>query len=163
MEADDRPLSTHELAGAKDVLRTAQIGFLAMSDDEPYVVPINFVYVDTDVSAGLGRILFHTGEGRKSRALEKDPRVCMSALSDAVFVRGSAPCDDGFTYRSVLAWGRARLLEVDAEREASLRSIVAKYDPAATDRQFDEKVFEQTLVYSITIESLGFKQRPRRS
>jgi len=144
----------------------------------PYVVPLNFAYVTEDQPAharsgepshratatGLdGRIYFHTGEGRKSRALAADPRVCLAVTAEVAFEQGNAPCEDAFSYRSLLVWGRARKIEESAERETALRFLVAKYDPEAAEVPFDQDVFAATLLYELTIDEVGYKERrPRR-
>jgi len=45
-------------------------------------------------------------------------------------------------------------------REAALRAIVAKYDPAAAGMPFGEKDFAQTLLFAVAIERASFKQEP---
>jgi hypothetical protein len=159
--------STANDAPAAVVLREAPVAFLSLVDDGPYVVPINFAYEDPNDRVdgerpAHGRIVFHSGPGRKSDALAKDPRVCLVVTIGVALDRGSAPCEDGFTYRSALVQGRAVLLETREDREAALRTIVAKYDPAAALLPFDEDDFERTLVYAIAIETVSYKERPRR-
>jgi uncharacterized protein len=163
MTTDRRLLSEEEQASMREILRRTPVGHLAMAADGPYVIPINFAYDDPDRSEGWGRILFHTGEGRKSRALAQEPRICLSLLGEASFDPGGAPCDDGFAYRSALVEGEASLLTEKTEREQALRLIVGKYDPEAADRPFDEDVLERTLVYAVSIDTVTYKQRPRRS
>src|SRR5665647_771222 len=116
-------LSAQERATVKNILHQVPVGYLAVIADDPYVVPINFVYDSLDNSDGWGRILFHSGKGKKSEALAKDARVCLAILGEAVFDRGSEPCGDGFTYRSALVEGKAELLTGKAEREQALRMI----------------------------------------
>jgi uncharacterized protein len=153
-------------ARALAVLREAPVAFLGLVDDGPYVVPINFAYEDPNDRGGgespaHGRIVFHSGAGRKSNALAKDPRACLIVTVGIALERGSTPCEDGFTYRSALVQGRALLLETREDREAALRTIVAKYDPDAALLPFDEDDFERTLVYAVAIETISYKERPR--
>lgn len=160
----ERPLA--EDARGVAVLNEAPVAFLSLVDDGPYVVPINFAYEEPDNEDGSrstaqGRIVFHSGAGRKSVALARDPRVCLAVTTDAALKLGSTPCDDGFTYKSVLVGGRAMLLQNREDREAALRTIVAKYDPDAAALPFDEGDFERTLVYAIPIETVSYKERPR--
>jgi nitroimidazol reductase NimA-like FMN-containing flavoprotein (pyridoxamine 5'-phosphate oxidase superfamily) len=169
--------SPHQTTNAELVLRRASVAYLALvengSGGVPYVVPINFAYdggapATSGPAAALGaadrptaRLFFHSGAGRKTRALAENPRVCLAVTADVSFVAGPSPCEEGFAYKSVLVWGRAVRLESREEREQALRLIVAKYDPKAADQAFDEHDFEQTLVYAVTIDDLSFKQRPR--
>jgi len=162
-----RPTPEHMLR-AQTVLRAANLAFVSVVEvDAPYVVPMNFAYVSGTTGARdeapgpLGRIILHTGTGRKTRALAENPRVCMAITSDAAFVQGGTPCEHGFTYRSVLVEGRAALLEEAVHREQALRIIVAKYDRTGEDAPFEKSALTQTIVYAVEIDSLTYKERPR--
>jgi nitroimidazol reductase NimA-like FMN-containing flavoprotein (pyridoxamine 5'-phosphate oxidase superfamily) len=120
------------------VLQHAPVGFLALSDASgPYVVPISFA-LEGDV------IYFHGGRGRKAQALAADPRVCLAAAPDPVFIRGAGPCKDNFDYESVLAFGRATLLEDARDKAAGMRALIAKYDPAALEAALDPTTLART-------------------
>ena len=150
---------TGELAKAVELLRQAPFASFAVVDSgRPYVVPLNFAYEDSP--APYGRLLFHTGPGRKSAALAVDGRVCVTVSAGEGFVQGDTPCSDGFAFSSVVAEGTARLLEDLPERLAALRAIVAKHDRTMADRPFDERVLARTLVYEVVIESLGYRELP---
>lgn len=186
MDMNTHRLSAAEVAQAKELLAKAPFGYLAMIEGAgPYVVPLNFVF---EAAAGpassapvanpsggtgaasstssevtlFGHIFFHTGEGRKTAALDVDPRVSLALTASATFYQGGSPCADGFFYRSLLVWGEAHRIEEPGKREAALRAIVSKYDPAADGASFDEAHFTQTLLYEVTIEAASWKEQPRR-
>ena len=166
-------LNPAQWKNAEAVLRQAPVAYLAMVEDAPesgrtaaapYVVPINFAYERLSGAAdapGLSatRLLFHTGAGRKTEALARNPRVCLAVTTEMAFDAGPSPCEDGFAYRSVLVWGRAAPLEGPVEKEQALREIVAKYDPGAAGRAFDDQDFERTLVFAVTIDAVSYKER----
>jgi uncharacterized protein len=146
-----------EHSAAAGLLRRALFASFAMIDgDRPYVVVLNFAYEASP--APHGRLVFHTGPGRKSAALAANPRVCVTASAGERFHQGDAPCSDGYAFSSVVAEGTARLLEDRGERLDALRAIMVKYDRALADRPFDERVLAKTLVYEVRIEELGFRQ-----
>lgn len=139
------------------LLERAPYAYVAVVEkDRPYAVPMNYA---CDPQAGL--IYLHTGRGRKSAALDENPRVCIVIAADAAFDRGPTPCNDGFAFRSTVVEGRALLLEDPVEREAALRTIVAKYDPDAAAAPFDADVLAQTLVYAVDMETVSYRQSPR--
>jgi len=160
MSTHTRLLSAQEQTDVRAILHSAPIAYLAVADTHPYVVPINFVF---DAAEEWGRIFFHSGEGRKTKALAADPHVCLLVPTEAVFDRGPTPCSDGFAYRSVLIEGKAVPLEAEGQREKALRMIVAKYDPAATHQPLQTAELARTLVYAIDIRSVSYKQRRKRS
>jgi len=139
------------------VLADAPYASVAMVDtDRPYVVPMNFA---CDLPAG--RLYLHTGPGRKSAALTRNPRVCVVVAVDTSFDQGSTPCSDGFAFRSVMVEGGATLMEDSTERETALRAIVGKYDPGAAGEPFDADVLAQTLVYTVDMETVSYRELPR--
>jgi nitroimidazol reductase NimA-like FMN-containing flavoprotein (pyridoxamine 5'-phosphate oxidase superfamily) len=156
---------------AEPVLESVPVAYMAVvehpGDDSteglPYVVPVNFAYhkASPEGDRSTARLFFHTGVGRKTRALARDRHVCFAVTADISFAAGDKPCEDGFYYRSVLIWGRAKPLEDREDRLAALREIVAKYDPKAAEQPFDEHDFEQTQVYEVTIDEVSYKERPR--
>ncbi len=163
--ADETPLAIPQDAGAGErakaleLLRRAPFASFAMVDGRlPYVVPLNFAYVDSPPPHG--RLLFHTGEGRKSAALCANGRICVTASAGERFKQGDKPCSDGFAFGSIVAEGSARLLEDLAERTDALDALVAKYDPSMAGQPFDERVLSMTLVYEITIETLSYRELP---
>ncbi len=171
MSTDACPPAPEPWQDAEPLLEEAAVAYMALvehSTDEataglPYVVPVNFAYHKsasaTDRSSA--RLFFHTGIGRKTRALALDPHVCFAITADVSFSAGAGPCEDGFDYRSVLVWGRATPLEERRGRVAALREIVAKYDPRAVEKPFDEHDLEQTQVYAVTIDTISYKEQPR--
>ena len=163
MSEQPQAMSGAEQARAEEVLQSEPIAYLALSDEGPYVIPVCFVYEKGDDDIDRGRVLIHTGEGRKSRALALDDRVCLAVAADPALYLGREPCRDGFTFRSVLVEGRATLLQGREEREAALRAIVAKYDPEAADRPFAEKDLQATLVYAVLIDSISYRQQLPRN
>lgn len=139
---------------AKVVLLMAPVAYVGMVDqDGPYVVPVSFTY------AG-GEILFHGGPGKKSQALENDPRVCVAITTQPTFVRGESACKDTFHYRSVLIFGEARRLTTAAEAARALRLIIGKYDHVDAEAPFDKRVFERTWVHAVKIQVFTWKAEP---
>ena len=116
MSTQTRELTAEEWTKAEALLRDAPFAFVAMIDPSdgarPYVVPVNFAYeppprapaTRQGASAGRpGRVVFHTGPGRKSAALAANPRVTVAVTGGESYVQGATPCSDGYAFRSVLA------------------------------------------------------------
>lgn len=149
---EGRLVSDDELDAAKAVLHAGAMGYLAASAAGwPYIIPMAFVYDGAT-------LYFHGGEGLMSSLLGDDPRVCVAITTQPILVPGVSPCETTFRYESVLAFGRAALLESDDEREAALRAIVAKYRPGDSGRPFLQEGFASTLVYRLTIEALTYRR-----
>ena len=159
-----RDLDPQEWTKTRELLRRVSVAFLALVDHgRPYVVPLNFAYEPGDGPASSadnhpGRLVFHTGVGRKTAALETNPHVCVAVSADENFVQGATPCNDGFSFRSVLVEGRTTLLKDPDERDRALRAIVTKHDPEGAGKPFKEEVLARTLVYAVEIETVSYRE-----
>ncbi len=137
---------------AREVLARGKTGILAVIGDGgyPYTVPINYVYRD-------GGLFLHSAlAGHKIDAIRADDKVsfCVVDADDVV-------ADEYTTYyRSVVAFGRARILEDEAEKMAALRSLGDKYNPGQ-DAALEAEVahgFSRLHMIEIEIEHLTGKQ-----
>lgn len=108
---------------AEEMLRIATNGVLAVNGDEgyPYAVPVSYVYED-------GRIYFHsTAEiSHKIDSIRKDPKVsfCVTTQDNIL------PEAFNTLYRSVILFGKARVLTEPAEIERAIMAVVRKYSGA---------------------------------
>jgi nitroimidazol reductase NimA-like FMN-containing flavoprotein (pyridoxamine 5'-phosphate oxidase superfamily) len=114
----------HE-AEAIAMLESCTSGVLAVhgDDDYPYAVPLSFAYED-------GRILFHSATaGHKVDALERSEKAsfCAIAADDIVPSRFTTH------FRSVIVFGRARVVTDDDEKRHALMCLAAKYSPEHLD------------------------------
>jgi nitroimidazol reductase NimA-like FMN-containing flavoprotein (pyridoxamine 5'-phosphate oxidase superfamily) len=151
MRRSDKEMGLDE---TKSFLGGARVGRLAMSKaDEPYMVPVNFVYFQE-------KIYFHCArEGRKIDYLATNARVCFEVDEFLGVRKGDTPCASTVKYRSVIAFGKAAFVEaVDVKKEA-LRRLIKKYGGAFSDF-VDEEAFNRTSLVAITVEWMTGKQSP---
>ena len=109
--------------GSDQLLKEAQVGRLATcSGDQPYIVPISFVYED-------GRIIFHGARtGKKMDNIAANNQVSFE-VDESEFVPDDDPCRLHWKFRSVVASGKARVLEDPDEVVSALQLLVEKYAP----------------------------------
>jgi nitroimidazol reductase NimA-like FMN-containing flavoprotein (pyridoxamine 5'-phosphate oxidase superfamily) len=139
---------------AGELLASAQVGFLSLASEEgPYCVPISFAYDGED-------IYFHGGEGKKSRALEADPRACLTVTSDAKMTKGATACKVNFQAASVVAYGTVTCLVSAFEKDAGLRTLIAKYYPEQVASPLEPKQVERTTVYRMTLRAVTYRELP---
>lgn len=135
-----------------EVLERGKTGILAVIGDGgyPYTVPINYVYAD-------GRIYMHSAmTGHKIDALRADDRAsfCVIDADDVV------PADYSTNFRSVVAFGRAHIMEDEDGKEAALRLLGDKYNPNQPEALNREvaKGFERLHMIEFEIEHVTGKQ-----
>lgn len=103
------------------VLERGTAGVLAVAGTEgyPYAVPLSYVYAD-------GKLYFHSARtGHKLDAIRQDDRVSFCVIDQDQVV----PEEYTTYFRSVIAFGRARILVEEAERLAAIRLLAQRYYP----------------------------------
>ncbi|NIP41723.1 MAG: pyridoxamine 5'-phosphate oxidase family protein [candidate division Zixibacteria bacterium] len=100
-----------ELGWMKQLLAEEEVGHLAMSDNgEPYIVPINYAYLD-------GRIVLHCSmTGKKLDLIRKNPNVCFAVNRHPDKVKYHAEKRCHYRYHSVIAYGKAKFVESAQDR-----------------------------------------------
>ena len=137
-----------------EILRRNTSGVLAVSGDDgwPYAVPLSYVYAD-------GKIYFHSAAaGHKLDAIAGENRVSFCVVDEDKVVPGEYTT----YFRSVIAFGRARVLADDEEKRAALRLIAKKYapDPSLAEgllREVDSQL-PAVCIVEISIEHLTGKE-----
>lgn len=134
------------------ILRKMTSGVLAVcgADGWPYAVPLSFVYDD-------GMIYFHSAvKGHKLEVLAENPRAsfCVVEKDDVV------PEEFTTYFRSVIAFGTARIMTDDGEKLAALRLLADKYSPGDTRRREEEiaKGFGRLVMVAISVERMTGKE-----
>lgn len=92
---------------ARALLEAHHYGRLGcVNKDEPYVLPINYMYEDGD-------LYMHALPGLKIQAMQENPKICLQV--DEV--------KDDYNWRSVIAFGEYEEINVPEEREQIMNAI----------------------------------------
>lgn len=105
----------------EEALTRGTSGVLAVDGDEgyPYAVPLSYVYSG-------GKLFFHCAQsGHKLDAIARNEKVSFCVIDEDKIV----PEEYTTYFRSVIVFGRARILKNDSEKRAALRVLAAKYAP----------------------------------
>ena len=108
----------------EDILSRGETCVLALMGDDgyPYAVPVNYCYTD-------GKVYIHCAkEGHKLDAIRRDGRASFCVI-DADEV---APEAYTTLYRSVIVFGRVRVLEDEREKRAAIERLARRYAPDDT-------------------------------
>lgn len=133
------------------IMMTASSGVLALTGDGgyTYAVPLSFAYEDS-------RIYFHCAkEGHKIDALNNNNKVSFCVIDKDEVI----PEAFNTIYRSVIAFGRARILDDDRERMEALESLIRKYSPAyaSQGKKEIEKYWDKVCLVEIYVEHITGK------
>ncbi len=152
MRRQDRQLAE---AQAWELLSQAEHGVLATVDasGQPYAVPLNHVRVGNC-------LYFHCAlDGHKLDNLAAEPRASYAVITRAQVEPGAFST----AYESVIAFGRAHLVEGEDERILALRALNHRFAPHLPQEGEAtlERWFGQTAVLRLDIEHLTAKARPQ--
>ena len=131
------------------ILARCTSGVLALSGDEgyPYAVPVSYVY-------RAGKIYIHSAtEGHKADAIKKCSKVSFCAVGMDEVV------PEAFTarYRSVICFGRARILDGE-EKRAAIALLSARYAPGRDGSAEIRQAWDRFLMVEIEVESMTGKR-----
>ena len=135
------------------ILREASSGILAVHGDDgyPYTVPMSYFYED-------GKIYFHSAKsGHKIDAIRANPKVSFCVVT----VDEPQPEKFSGDFRSVVAFGKARIIEDDAEKWKIMEIITKKYAPNAPQNAVDAKIdvrFKGVSIIVMDVEHLSGKE-----
>jgi nitroimidazol reductase NimA-like FMN-containing flavoprotein (pyridoxamine 5'-phosphate oxidase superfamily) len=116
----------------------------------PYVVPLHFAYSG-------GRIYLHSArEGRKIDMLRRNPRVCVEIDEYLGLIPAEKACEYGSRYRSLIAFGRAQVVEAEEEKRQALRLLMDKYTGRSFD--FSNREVSSVGIIEIQLEEISGKQ-----
>ena len=135
------------------ILYNGTSGVLALHGDNgyPYAVPVSYVYNGE-------KLLFHSAKnGHKIDAILKN-----AAASFCVIDQDQIVPEEYTTYfRSIIAFGRIRILEDDTEKRSAIEKLAVKYAPDDTVENRDkaiEREWKPLCMMEMEIEHLTGKQ-----
>ncbi|MCP5061464.1 MAG: pyridoxamine 5'-phosphate oxidase family protein [Ignavibacteriae bacterium] len=144
-----------------EMLNSAEYGVLALSDEKPYAVPVNFVYLNDS-------IFFHgSPKGKKMKMLETNKNVSFSVISDSIIIPSyfssteNLACPASAFFKSIIIDGTAEIMD-DRNKLAKIFSAIMKnLQPEGKYKSFEsneyDKQFSAVSVIKINIENLSAK------
>ncbi|MTJ92939.1 MAG: pyridoxamine 5'-phosphate oxidase family protein [Desulfovibrio sp.] len=134
-----------------EILNNGTSGVLAVSGDGgyPYAVPLSYAYSDS-------KIYFHCAQsGHKMDAIAQNQKASFCVISQDNVI----PQDFTTHFRSVIAFGKIRILENEVEKRTALEILAAKYSPDHEQGRLKEidKFFSKVCVVELAIEHMTGK------
>lgn len=126
----------------------AAVWAVAGDDDYPYAVPINYVYHE-------GCIYIHCArQGHKLDAIRRNPKcsLCIVDKDDVV------PIEFTSYFRSVIAFGKAEIVEEENEVIDTLRLLSDKYSPGIDPEEEIKKFLKNVCIVRIRLVEVTGKE-----
>lgn len=139
-----------------DILRTATSGVLAIHGDEgyPYAVPMSYVTVGES-------IFFHGAvTGHKIDAIRRCAKASFCVIAQDDVVEETYSTD----YRSVIVFGRIRLMETEEEKTEAVTKLALRYAPNNAQSHLEKEISDSIghmMMAELVIESISGKQSLR--
>ena len=135
----------------EEIIGKAQVCRLAMSvADQPYIVPLCFGYQP-------GVLYFHSaGEGKKLDMLEENQNVCFEFDVDIEIHKAEEPCDWGMHYRSVIGFGKAKVLDDIETKRVGFDAIMRQYSEGSYT--YPDGEVKGTTIIQVDIQSITGKK-----
>ena len=136
-----------------DILTRSAVGVLALSgdDDYPYAVPVNYYYEN-------GVIYIHGAvSGHKIDAIARNPKVSFCVVDE----NRNVPEEFTTYFRSVIAFGKARLVEDAEEKRLAAQKLADKFSPDEPAERRDAEIAREWKalgIIRIDIEHLSGKE-----
>lgn len=136
-----------------NILACGTSGVLALSGDDgyPYAVPLSYAYEED-------KLYFHCAEsGHKLDAICKNPKASFCVIEKDQIV----PQEYTSYFKSVIVFGRIRVLEDEREKRAAIERLALKYAPedTAENRQKAiEKGWKALCMLEMTLDHIAGKE-----
>ena len=150
MRRKKQALSQQETA---DILHRGTSGVLALmgGNNYPYAVPISYVY-DGE------KIYFHSAKnGHKLDAIQRTAKASFCVIDKDLVI----PEEYTTYFRSVIAFGRIKVIKDETEKRAAIEKLAAKYAPEDTAANRDNMInreWKPLCMLEMTIDHITGKE-----
>ncbi|MBM3124281.1 MAG: pyridoxamine 5'-phosphate oxidase family protein [Chloroflexi bacterium] len=143
----------------KEFLHRGEIARVATRwDEQPFITPTTYYFDE----AGH-RLIFHSNiSGRIRSNIDRHPQVCVEVSELGKYLPSNIALEFSLQYRSVIVFGKARLIEDPQEKRTVLHKLIEKYfKPMQINKDYrpaTDKELRRTSVYEVGIESWSGKE-----
>lgn len=136
-----------------DILNKGTSGVLALmgDDDYPYAIPVSYVYAHS-------KLYFHGAKsGHKIDAIKKYDKASFCVIDQDQIV----PEEYTTYFRSVIVFGRIRIMDDEAEMKKAIQALAVKYYPDDSESEQQKAIDREwapLCMIELSIEHLSGKE-----
>ncbi len=91
------------------------------SNNTPYIVPVNFAVKENI-------LYFHSAQaGMKIDMIKQNNNICFEVDTNVEFVQAEQACQNSMKYQSIIAFGKAQIIEDVEEKKKAFDLLLKKY------------------------------------
>lgn len=134
------------------ILHRAIVCRIGLSEDNvPYVVPVCFGYKQ-------GCIYIHSSRlGRKMEIIQKNNKVCFEVDVDVEPIAAEKACKWTVTYKSLIGFGTASILE-DLQEKIDALNVIMEHYSGKDSHEYEGHLLDLTAIIKIEIETMTGKR-----
>jgi len=137
----------------ESIINQCDICFVGFTekDGTPYVIPMNFGYLDGDI------ILHSAPEGKHIGLLELSNRICVTFCSDRklAYQHPDVACSYSMTSKSVVCKGSVSFIEDLEEKEKALNSMMQKF--TKKEFKYSAPALRNVKVWRVSVDEMTSK------
>ncbi len=140
-------------------LRVGEVAHIAtLWDGQPFVTPTNYYFDEPG-----HRLVFHSNvTGRLRANIEQHAKVCAEVSQTGRYLPSNVALEFSLQYRSVMVFGKAKVLGDREEQRRMLHLLIAKYfaplERGKDYREVTDQELKRTAVYALDIEAWSGKE-----
>jgi nitroimidazol reductase NimA-like FMN-containing flavoprotein (pyridoxamine 5'-phosphate oxidase superfamily) len=138
----------------ENILRRASVCHLGTyGDGYPYVTPFNYFYAKGVIAIHL------SAEGKAFCNLLNHKKVCIEALESGKIIKADSACKTSMEYRSIIAFGEAKIVEERKAKKMWLQRMLDKYRPDRKYSPMQDQDVDKVSVAVIRLKRVTGKER----
>ena len=156
MRRKDREIQ--DTGGKIDIIKKCKVCRIGLSENNmPYIVPLNYGYsFDNNVLT----LFFHSAtEGKKLDIIKINNQACFEIDCDAKLIEAEEACKYGYSYKSVIGFGKIIMIENPGEKIFALNAIMRQQTEQETVHEFPPDRIKNVCVYKMLVQEFTGKQR----
>jgi len=144
-----------DISEIEDVISLCDVCRIAFAyDNIPYIVTMNFGYSGGDYK----KLYFHCARvGKKLDMIKKNNYVCFEFDTDHNLHKDKTACDFGMSYRSVVGWGKIKVITEDEEKKQGLSHLMSHYSDR-DDFSYEKRILDKMIVLRLDIIEMKGKK-----
>jgi nitroimidazol reductase NimA-like FMN-containing flavoprotein (pyridoxamine 5'-phosphate oxidase superfamily) len=141
-----------------NIIKKCKVCRIGLSENNiPYVIPVNYGY---GFENNLLTLYFHSAiEGRKLDIIKNNNNGCFEIDCDNKLIEAEEACDYGYSFKSIIGFGKIIILENTEEKIYGLNMIMKHQTEKETKYNFTEEQIKNVCVYKMLVDVFTGKQK----